>query len=273
VGNLFDFPSPASGVQLDEQLLRWSLEHGLVYTLHVPILGPLIVCADPDMINVKHVTVTRNLSKSRVTYKSLRPVIRSESMVTLEGKERVAKRRSFNPGFSPAFLKTMVSTMADKLERLIACVERDVSSNQSSPMLERAQTFTSDVIVAVAFGEDWGGSGTHPARHLLNRISELSQEAALNLMLQLFGFRHKWMIRKLERTLDNEMHDVLRRRLASDAVPTNERAMDICSIAIREIQNEHGGRPLSDRDIARPVEGPEPNSSANVRRPSEVHLP
>jgi cytochrome P450 len=273
VGNLFDFPSPASGVQLDEQLLRWSLEHGLVYTLHVPILGPLIVCADPDMINVKHVTVPRNLSKSRVTYKSLRPVIRSESMVTLEGKERAAKRRSFNPGFSPSFLKTMVSTMADKLERLIACVERDVSSNQSSPMLERAQTFTSDVIVAVAFGEDWGGSGTHPARHLLNRISELSQEAALNFMLQLFGFRHKWMIRKLERTLDNELHDVLRRRLASDAVPTNERAMDICSIAIREIQNEHGGRPMSDRDIARPVEGPEPNSSANVRRPSEVHLP
>jgi Cytochrome P450 len=83
----------------------------------------------------------------------------------------------------------MVTTMADKLARLIACVERDISSDHSRPMLERAQTFTSDVIVAVALGDDWGGSDAHPTRQLLNRIVELSQEAALNLMLQLFGFQ------------------------------------------------------------------------------------
>ena len=118
------------------QLARWSLEHGPVYTLHVPLVGPLVACADPDMI--KPVTVTRNLPEFHFTYKNMRPVIGSESMVTLEGREWAAKRRSFNPGFSPAFLKTMVSTMADKLVRLIACAERDASSDQVSPMLERA---------------------------------------------------------------------------------------------------------------------------------------
>jgi hypothetical protein len=168
-------------------------------------------------------------------------------MVTLEersGRPSVGRSTLAFAGL----LKAMVTTMVDKLVRLIACVERDISSDQSRPMLERAQTFTSDVIVAVALGDDWGGSDAHPARQLLNLIAELSQEAALNLMLQLFGFHHKWMIRKFERTLDNEMTDVLKRRLASDVVTANDGARDICSIAIREIQTGNGGRPPSNHD-------------------------
>jgi hypothetical protein len=35
------------------------------------------------------------------------------------------------------------------------------------------------------------------------------------------------MIRKFERTLDSEMYDVLKRRLACDAVTANNGALDI----------------------------------------------
>jgi cytochrome P450 len=239
---------------MEEQFARWSVEYGPICTFHVPFLGPgfrtmkFIVCADPDM--VKYVTVTRNLRKSPITYKNLKPVLGSKSMVTLEGKEWAAKRRAYNPGFSPVFLKSMVATMAEKLERLIDCVEQDISRGEPTHMLERAQNYTSDVIVSVAFGEDWGGSHLQPAREWLNRIAELSQQLTLSIGLQLFGFLHKRKIRMYERLLDEEMRAVLERRLAAEAAaPTSyDSLMDICSIAIREIQKENGKVALAESD-------------------------
>jgi cytochrome P450 len=254
LGNLLDFPAPSSGVQMEEQFAKWSLEYGPIYTFHVPLLGPrfrtikFIVCADPDMI--KCLTVRRNLRKSPMTYKHLKPVLGSKSMVILEGKEWAAKRRAFNPGFSPVFLKSMVATIAEKLERFVECVEGDISRGEPTNLLERAQNFTSDVIVSVAFGEDWGGSQLQPARQFLNKIAELSQQLTLSVRLQLFGFLHKRKIRMYEQRLDDEMRAVLERRLAAEATAPSsyDSLMDICSIAIREIQKEKGAMTLCEDD-------------------------
>ena len=90
----------------------------------------------------------------------------SRSLLTIPKDKWMPKRKAFTSGFSPKFLKDMVNTMIEKLERFEACIESDTADNKATNMLERSQTFTSDVIAAVAFGEDWGGdiNTEHPAR-------------------------------------------------------------------------------------------------------------
>ena len=95
-------------------------------------------------------------------YQLLTAVTGTESLLVIDKEQWKLKRRTFNPGFSPKFLKGMVRTIADKLERLKACIDRDIAEGASTNMLKRSQTFTSDVIVAVAFGEDWNAD-EHPA--------------------------------------------------------------------------------------------------------------
>ena len=60
----------------------------------------------------------------------------------------------------------MVQTIIEKLERFESCIDTDIAEKKPTNMHARTQTFTSDVIVAVAFGEDWGGDvdTEHPAR-------------------------------------------------------------------------------------------------------------
>ena len=60
----------------------------------------------------------------------------------------------------------MVNTMIDKLERFEQCIDSDIAADKPTNMLVRSQTYTSDVIAAVALGEDWGGDADapHPVR-------------------------------------------------------------------------------------------------------------
>ena len=93
-------------------------------------------------------------------------IVGSRSLLIIPKENWMPKRKAFISGFSPKFLKDMVNTMIEKLERFEACIESDMADNKPTNMLARSQTFTSDVIVAVAFGEDWGGDANtqHPAR-------------------------------------------------------------------------------------------------------------
>ena len=88
------------------------------------------------------------------------------------GKEWAGMRKAFHLGFQPDFLKKVVVVMADKLNRFIEAVDGDIKANESTNMLERSQAFTADVIVSVAFGEDWG-SEKHPARQIEDEICKL----------------------------------------------------------------------------------------------------
>jgi cytochrome P450 len=98
-------------------------------------------------------------------YKIFKAVVGSESLLSIDKSQWIHKRKAFAPGFAPKFLKDMVNTMIEKLQRFEACIENDIAADKATNMLQRTQTFTSDVIVAVAFGEDWGGGDIeHPAR-------------------------------------------------------------------------------------------------------------
>ena len=184
------------------------------------------------------------------------------------------KRKAFSPGFAPKFLKDMVTTMIEKLERFEACIESDIAEDKATTMLTRTQTFTSDVIVAVAFGEDWGGDvdTEHPARvcksieddfdsvlgrekyclaHFVSLLapvgnSELTRliERTLADPFRMFRFKLNRQIREYERLIDDEMMRILERRLA-DHTPGEKK--DICSIAVEEMRREGGPLTYDDK--------------------------
>ena len=206
-GNTLDFPNPDTEF-LDDKLLEWSLEYGLVFTLHAPIIGRMIICADPDLVH--HINVSRNYPKS-FTYRILTPVLGAKGMVIAQGEEWAKMRRAFNPGFAPSFLKGMASTMNEKMERFLRCIDKDISDGVETNMLARAQTFTSDVIVSIAFGEDWGGEKQHAARAWNTEICNNLNGVLFDPMKMLFGFKTKRKIRHYEKLLDEEM----RKRLAA----------------------------------------------------------
>jgi hypothetical protein len=56
-----------------------------------------------------------------------------------------------------AMLSQMVGTINDKMDRFFAAIDTDIQAEMPTNMLKRSQTLTSDVIVTIAFGEDWGG--------------------------------------------------------------------------------------------------------------------
>jgi cytochrome P450 len=90
----------------------------------------------------------------------------SKSFWLIDKSKWITKRKAFAPGFSPKFLRNMVGTMIEKLQRFENCIDTDIATDKPTNMLQRTQKFTSDLIAAIAFGEDWGGDVTteHPAR-------------------------------------------------------------------------------------------------------------
>jgi cytochrome P450 len=243
-GNALQLPDVARGGHFDQKLLEWSHEHGSIFTLKLPVVGHMIVVADVDA--AKHILITKNYPKSW-TYKNFTPIIGDRSIVVTQGNEWTKQRKAFNPGFSTLFLKDMVTTMTCKMERFLTCLDQDVSQDQGTNMLERSQTFTSDVIVQIAFGEDWGGDKPHPARLWETELAELLATAASNPVEQYFNFRSKRKIQKLQRLLDEEMFAILDRRLQSSS--SSSKNADICSIAIDQLKQGPDGTLTEDDKI------------------------
>jgi cytochrome P450 len=246
-GNALEIPDPRFGVHLDIKLLEWAKEYGTVFSFTVPIVGRLIVCADPDL--VKHVAVTKNFPKS-FTYQVYTPIFGKRSILVAEAADWFAKRRAFNPGFAPSFLRNMVSVIATKIDRFTTCIEEDIDADRPVHMLHRSQTFTSDVIVQVAYGEDWGGSKSHPPRLWMTELTELTSDVTNNPFVKYFGLKTAWRIRHLEKLLDKEFYRILDRRLVEATTPRsmspNSAQEDICSIAINQMKRPDGS--LSDED-------------------------
>ena len=245
VKNMFDLPDLSKGETFDTQNLKQAKEFGLVYTVEIPIIiGKLIVISDPDL--AKLVFCTKNYPKS-FFYKMLEPLLGPNSLAIMPtGPEWAGMRKAFNPGFAPDFLKSMVVTMANKLERFIHAIDKDIQNNQETNMLARSQTFTSDVIVTIAFGEDWGGSKPHPARILEDEICKLAGELIMNPLRRMFDLKAKWRMRQVGIELDKEMLSILNRRL--EAGDQGDNSKDICSIAISHLMKNGGN--LSEKDKA-----------------------
>ena len=230
-GNALQLPDVRNGEAFDIKFLEWTYEYGPIFTVKLPFIGRMIVVGDVDA--AKHILITKNYPKSW-TYKFFQPLIGERSIVTTHGDTWKKQRKAFNPGFAPLFLKDMINIMSEKMERFLQCIDQDVAGKKETNMLERSQTFTSDVIVQIAFGEDWGGDKPHPARLWETELMELVV-IGFEPFEYLFGFRRKRRIRELQRLLDEEMFAILDRRLQSSSQEAN-----ICSMAIDQLKGPDG---------------------------------
>lgn len=259
MGNALDLPDVRRGKHMDIQFLEWAKEFGRNFTIKLPGIGRMIVIADPDL--ARHVLVTKNIFKSW-TYEQYVPLFGAKSLLILPDKEWKDMRNSFNPGFVPSFLKSVVQVIDEKLDRLLANIDQDIAQGVATTLLTRAQIFTGDVIVQVAFGEDWGGDKVHPAREWHTELQDLCALTGVDVGVMFFGIRTRWRIRQLVRMLDEKMHNILEKRLGQSTISGSntsaklkdtdvaiaKRHKDICSIAIDSMKDDDGKLTKDDKN-------------------------
>lgn len=196
-------------------------------------LGRMICVGDAEI--ARHILVTANYNKSP-TYSVLQPLIGMSSMVATEGKMWKDQRKLYNPGFSPEFLRNCVSTIIEKCNRFIARCDGDVENGVATDMLARSIDLTSDVIVQVAFGEDWGiDSKDKHGIETLQTIRDLTVAVGENMtnpLRKYFGLRSIWRTRRLSAALDQDMQNLVKRRLAQVLAGDADLEKDILSLTL-----------------------------------------
>ena len=256
-GNAPDMPRVSEGHHMDPKFLQWARElNRSVFNVKVPIVGNLMVIADPEWIH--HISVTKNINKSW-TYQGIAHIVGPKSIVCMKNHPSSQQwkvwRKTFTPGFMPTFLKTCVDTMCSKiLDRYLPLLDQDAMKSKESMGIEtnmmiHAQTFTSDVLVDIGFGEDWfpngygnGADNVHPCREWINQVSTLTIKIQNDPKTTLFGFKEKRLRKEYVEKVENAMNDILDRRLESykNSGDAKTKKRDICSLAVESIMKEKG---------------------------------
>ena len=246
------FQGLTQGIHLDPVMLRNAKLLGPVVNYKLPIIGNMICVADPDLI--KYITVTKNYDKSW-TYKDNFPLLGNRSIVLVHGEEWKSHRKTFTPGFTTTFLRDMVSVMCDKLDRFTACIDQDVAMAQPTHMMDRAQTFTSDVIVQLAFGEDWGGDQPHAARAYISELIDTLVMLDKNMVRKYLDLAARRRVKELETKLDQTLLQVLDRRVQQwqeeqrdTTSQGNKNYSNVCTLAIDSMLKERPDRVLTQED-------------------------
>ncbi|KAL3808862.1 hypothetical protein ACHAXA_004149 [Cyclostephanos tholiformis] len=195
----------------DVLFLNWMTElKSKVIMFHLPIVGRFIVVGDADVARY----VLGNAFVKSPTYGALLPLIGRRSLVTMEGEEWKAQRKSYNPGFSPDFLRRTVSTIIDKTRRFMDVCDMDVNYGRSTNMLGRAIDLTIDVIVSVGFGEDWHDTADGKDKvDTMRELTSLIGESMKDPLRRYFSPSHMWKTWRLSGRLDRDMKFLVRRRL------------------------------------------------------------
>jgi cytochrome P450 len=233
LGNALDLPDVRKGEHLDTKFLEWSLEYGLVYSVQIPIVGRFIIIADPDL--AKFVVATKNFPKSP-TYKDLFPVVGRHSILVMEGPEWAQYRRAFTPGFAPAFLHNVTTTIGDKLQRLLRTCDDDATERRETHMLDTAASLTADVIAQVAFGEDWGNSKKYI--HMFREAIGVCNQIQNDPMIRFFAWKKHRAQEAINVALTEEFGQVVDRRLEELHQKGNQ--SDICSLSITHLKEDDG---------------------------------
>ncbi len=188
-----------------------------VVMFQLPIVGRFIVVGDAEV--ARYVLSQNKKFPKSPTYKEIFPLIGRKSMVAAEGREWASQRKLYNPGFSPDFLRGVVDTIIQKCNRFIDKCDEDLAAGIPTDMLDRAVDLTVDVIVAVAFGEDWNiydvsddNEGLQ-TRDAMRDLTELLGIAQRNPLKRYFDPVHRWRTWRLSGALERNMQKLVKRRL------------------------------------------------------------
>ncbi|KAL7549999.1 hypothetical protein ACHAWF_013255, partial [Thalassiosira exigua] len=216
LGHALDF-RPLPGQHHDIIGLEWSRRlSSKVIMFELPLVGRFVSVYDADVAR-QVLAGARSFPKSP-TYAAMIPLVGRRSLVVTEGKEWSAQRRLYNPAFSPDFLRGVVMTVLRKVDRFISKCDGDAGRGLPTNMLSRAIDLTSDVIAAVAFGEDWGArdEGSGEGAETQSRIRDLTEVVHRNMFNPLkkyFSPSHIWRMWRLSAAVDRDMMRLVKRRL------------------------------------------------------------
>jgi hypothetical protein len=101
----------------------------------------------------------------------------------------------------------MILTMTEELDRMIQRIEEDIENGRPTNMPQRSKDFTSDVIVSIAFGENWGGRDDHPAQVYLDKVSapltglstDLVSISLASMQREIFASMERFSTKKCEK--------------------------------------------------------------------------
>ena len=219
-----------------------------VVLFQLPVIGRFIVVGDAEV--ARQILSQSNKYPKSPTYQAILPLIGRKSMVAAEGSEWASQRKLYNPGFSPDFLRGVVGTIIQKCNRFIEKCDEDLAAGVPTDMLERSVDLTIDVIVAVAFGEDWNIYDTSDdneglqTRNTMRDLTELLGIAQRNPLKQYFDPVHKWRTWRLSRALERNMQKLVKRRFSKFQLSEGEEDLkqqkDILSLTLSSVLRSKG---------------------------------
>ncbi len=245
----------------DHTFLQWMKKlNSKVVSFEVPVMGRMVVVGDAAL--ARHVLQSKSKSipsgslfPKSPTYSNLVPLIGKKSIVAMEGPEWAHQRKAFNPGFSPDYLRGIVTTIAKKCDRFLEfCEKEDIANEQVTNMLARAIDLTSDVIAQVAFGEDWGynskeENGGTETLVTLRKLTDLIGITMKNPIRQLDPILN-WKISQVSVVLDRDMQNLVRRRIAAvKKDETNAPQKDILSLTLSSVLAANKKEKASDLEV------------------------
>jgi len=139
-------------------------EHGEVFS--VMFLGfktPMVLFSDPAAVKAVYSKPANTLPPGRNLV--LEPLLGSRSVLLLEGKEHLARRKLMLPAFHGEHMRAYEETIRDAIDREI----ESWPAGEPFPIHPRMQAVTLEVILRAVFGVE-GGQRLTELRELLARV-------------------------------------------------------------------------------------------------------
>jgi len=244
-------PSEAPAVQTARWLLRpiafmESCRRRYGDAFSVRFLGferPMVMLSDPEAIRALYTAHEHGLPPGRSI--ALLPVMGPGSVLLLEGREHLARRKLMLPSFHGERMRSYEATVREVAEREID------SWSDGSPFAihPRMQAVTLEVILRAVFGVADPVRGERLRERLPLLLSETSSPALQFRVLLSRRFRRGDPLESL-RELVGEIDELLLAEIAErrvDSDPTHPEREDILSLLVAA--RFEGGTEMSDREV------------------------
>lgn len=142
------------------------------------------------------------------------PLIGSQSLLIKEEEDWKAVRKTFNPGFAPTHLSSLLPLIVDRTKRFITNLEEKAATGEVFELESLCTTVTFDIIAGVALNMDVNAQAAYADRHPLVRgyadLIPLFQSGDANA-LPLPNPLKRWRRAKLGKTVDSEIKKAVTR--------------------------------------------------------------